>query len=86
LLEALRLQKSTLRQYVYLWKLFRQTGFWRKVPSFRYQDFRWAVAIVMTRQNQIPRQENPDQGCIALLPGFDFCNYRSGGDDERVML
>ena len=78
LYEALKLQKSTLRQYIYLQKLLKNTGFRNKIPSFNYNDFRWAVSVVMTRQNQIPRVDNPEQGCIALLPAFDFLNYRTG--------
>ena len=52
--------------------------------SFSYDEFRWAVAVVMTRQNKIPAaassSSSPSPSAafeLALIPGWDLANHRS---------
>ncbi len=40
-------------------------------------DCRWAVATVMTRQNQIPSSRS-DAAITALIPLWDMCNHCNG--------
>src|SRR5262249_33101076 len=60
-----------------------------QIPPFSYRGFRWAIGIVFTRQNRLPRAGALAPGAppplssaglhtIALIPGWDFCNYRDG--------
>lgn len=49
-----------------------------KIPTFSYRDFRWAVGVVMTRQNRIPGKKDPSKSALALIPGWDFCNFKYG--------
>ncbi|OWK08946.1 hypothetical protein Celaphus_00015530, partial [Cervus elaphus hippelaphus] len=45
--------------------------------SFTYEDYRWAVSSVMTRQNQIPTEDG-SRVTLALIPLWDMCNHTSG--------
>uniref|UniRef100_A0A674P001 protein-histidine N-methyltransferase n=1 Tax=Takifugu rubripes TaxID=31033 RepID=A0A674P001_TAKRU len=45
--------------------------------SFTFDDYRWAVSSVMTRQNQIPTEDGR-QVTLALIPLWDMCNHRNG--------
>eukprot|EP00467_Chlorarachnion_reptans_P005046 CAMPEP_0114524564 /NCGR_PEP_ID=MMETSP0109-20121206/21928_1 /TAXON_ID=29199 /ORGANISM="Chlorarachnion reptans, Strain CCCM449" /LENGTH=514 /DNA_ID=CAMNT_0001706027 /DNA_START=68 /DNA_END=1612 /DNA_ORIENTATION=- len=79
--DALKIQKQTLRQYVLASKLLGDRGGLAaglKIPTFTYRDFRWAVGVVMTRQNRIPGQQDPSKSVLALIPGWDFCNFKDG--------
>lgn len=71
--DVLKVIKGTIRQYIHMRDLTRKAGF----PPLRYADFRWAIAIFMSRQNRIPA---PGGGAnmIALIPGWDCCNHRTG--------
>lgn len=76
--DALKLHKSTIRQYCYMDSLFRKAGH-LNVPSFTYDDFRWAIAVVMSRQNRIPKRGGREgEHVLALIPGWDMCNGRAG--------
>eukprot|EP00466_Bigelowiella_natans_P018259 jgi/Bigna1/89596/estExt_fgenesh1_pg.C_520051 len=77
--DALKIQKQTLRQYILTTKLLKgRPTVMLKLPKFTYRDFRWAVGVVMTRQNRIPSKESSSQSVLALIPGWDFCNFRDG--------
>mmetsp|Transcript_1430 Transcript_1430/g.2026 ORF Transcript_1430/g.2026 Transcript_1430/m.2026 type:complete len:503 (-) Transcript_1430:138-1646(-) len=77
--DALKIQKQTLRQYVLTTKILdaRATST-LKLPPFTFRDFAWAVGVVMTRQNRIPAKSDKKKHVLALIPGWDFCNFRSG--------
>ncbi|KAL8168972.1 UNVERIFIED_CONTAM: Histone-lysine N-methyltransferase setd3, partial [Gekko kuhli] len=45
--------------------------------SFTYDDYRWAVSSVMTRQNQIPAEDG-SRVTLALIPLWDMCNHTNG--------
>lgn len=74
LYDVLRLKKSTMRQYDHLHRLLKKSGF----ADMSYRDFLWGVSVVMTRQNRIPKRGKPDDYVLALIPGWDMCNYADG--------
>ncbi|XP_046840000.1 actin-histidine N-methyltransferase-like isoform X2 [Xenia sp. Carnegie-2017] len=78
--KVLNVYKSIARQYAYLYQIFKkiptnnQLNF---MKSFTFKQYRWAVSIVMTRQNQIPNLSG-DELKLALIPFLDMCNHRDG--------
>jgi len=40
-----------------------------------FDEFRWAVSCVMSRQNNLP------QGELGMIPGFDSCNHSPTGHE-----
>ncbi|KAG8449133.1 hypothetical protein GDO86_015982 [Hymenochirus boettgeri] len=71
--------KNTARQYAYFYKVI-QTLLIHKLPlkdSFTYDEQRWAVSSVMTRQNQIPTEDG-SRVTLALIPLWDMCNHTNG--------
>ncbi|XP_077587543.1 actin-histidine N-methyltransferase isoform X1 [Stigmatopora nigra] len=72
--------KNTGRQYAYFYKLL-QTHPAADVLSlkenFTFDDYRWAVSSVMTRQNQIPTEDG-SRITQALIPVWDMCNHTNG--------
>lgn len=83
LAESIKIYKSTTRQYLHLLDLLQ------KLPNppiqpqlFTFAAFRWAVAVVMTRQNNIPIIENEGKNshrtAVALIPVFDMPNHKAG--------
>ncbi|KAG3260396.1 SET domain containing 3 [Ictidomys tridecemlineatus] len=72
--------KNTARQYAYFYKVIQTHPHASKLPlkdSFTYEDYRWAVSSVMTRQNQIPTEDG-SRVTLALIPLWDMCNHTSG--------
>lgn len=72
--------KNIARQYAYFYRLFQNLPATSKLPikdCFTFEDYRWAVSTVMTRQNQIP---TPDGSKITfgLIPMWDMCNHCNG--------
>lgn len=72
--------KNISRQYAYLYRLLQNLPATSEIPikdSFTFDDYRWAVSTVMTRQNQIP---TPDGNKITfgLIPLWDMCNHCNG--------
>ncbi|KAM4666304.1 actin-histidine N-methyltransferase isoform 4-T7 [Amazona ochrocephala] len=68
--------KNTARQYAYFYRVIQTS----KLPlkdSFTYDDYRWAVSSVMTRQNQIPTEDG-SRVTLALIPLWDMCNHTNG--------
>mmetsp|Transcript_19887 Transcript_19887/g.35483 ORF Transcript_19887/g.35483 Transcript_19887/m.35483 type:complete len:498 (-) Transcript_19887:131-1624(-) len=89
--DALKIQKQTLRQYIMATKLLSGRSLSDlNLPPFTYRDFRWAVGIVMSRQNRIPSKADPKKYVLTLIPGWDFCNFRDGelttqfNDDDGI--
>ncbi|XP_029642388.1 actin-histidine N-methyltransferase [Octopus sinensis] len=80
LTEAFNHYQRIARQYAYFYKLFQNNHYAQKFPlreGFTYDDYRWAVSTVMTRQNQIP-SSNGNQMINALIPFWDMCNHCNG--------
>ncbi|XP_048394512.2 actin-histidine N-methyltransferase isoform X1 [Stegostoma tigrinum] len=72
--------KNTARQYAYFYKLIQTHPNASKLPlkeSFTFDDYRWAVSSVMTRQNQIPTEDG-SRVTLALIPLWDMCNHTNG--------
>ncbi|XP_004699177.1 actin-histidine N-methyltransferase [Echinops telfairi] len=72
--------KNTARQYAYFYKVIQTHPHASKLPlkdSFTYDDYRWAVSSVMTRQNQIPTEDG-SRVTLALIPLWDMCNHTNG--------
>ncbi|XP_053923377.1 actin-histidine N-methyltransferase isoform X2 [Cuculus canorus] len=72
--------KNTARQYAYFYKVTQTHPNASKLPlkdSFTYDDYRWAVSSVMTRQNQIPTEDG-SRVTLALIPLWDMCNHTNG--------
>ncbi|XP_059818335.1 actin-histidine N-methyltransferase [Hemitrygon akajei] len=72
--------KNTARQYAYFYKLIQTHPTASKLPlkeSFTFDDYRWAVSSVMTRQNQIPTEDG-SRVTLALIPLWDMCNHTNG--------
>ncbi|XP_068607984.1 actin-histidine N-methyltransferase [Brachionichthys hirsutus] len=78
--DILNQYKNTARQYAYFYKLFQTHPAASKLPlkdNFTFDDYRWAVSSVMTRQNQIPTEDG-SQVTLALIPLWDMCNHTTG--------
>uniref|UniRef100_A0A1A8RN18 protein-histidine N-methyltransferase n=1 Tax=Nothobranchius rachovii TaxID=451742 RepID=A0A1A8RN18_9TELE len=78
--DVLSQYKNTARQYAYFYKLLQTHPAASKLPlkdSFTFDDYRWAVSSVMTRQNQIPTEDG-SRVTLALIPLWDMCNHTNG--------
>ncbi|XP_008320895.1 actin-histidine N-methyltransferase [Cynoglossus semilaevis] len=78
--DVLSQYKNTARQYAYFYKLVQTHPAANKLPlkdSFTFDDYRWAVSSVMTRQNQIPTEDG-SRVTLALIPLWDMCNHTNG--------
>ncbi|XP_029585536.1 actin-histidine N-methyltransferase isoform X1 [Salmo trutta] len=83
--DVLSQYKNTARQYAYFYKVIQVNGrrthpTTSKLPlkdAFTYDDYRWAVSSVMTRQNQIPTEDG-SRVTLALIPLWDMCNHTNG--------
>ncbi|KAK7904480.1 hypothetical protein WMY93_017087 [Mugilogobius chulae] len=78
--DVLSQYKNAARQYAYFYKLLQTHPAASKLPlkdSFTFDDFRWAVSSVMTRQNQIPTEDG-SRVTLALIPLWDMCNHTNG--------
>ncbi|KAM5129055.1 actin-histidine N-methyltransferase isoform 1-T3 [Mantella aurantiaca] len=72
--------KNTARQYAYFYKVIQTHPNASKLPlkdAFTFDDYRWAVSSVMTRQNQIPTEDG-SRVTLALIPLWDMCNHTNG--------
>ncbi|XP_060611746.1 actin-histidine N-methyltransferase isoform X2 [Anolis sagrei] len=80
ILDVFSQYKNTARQYAYFYKVIQTHPNASKLPlkdSFTYDDYRWAVSSVMTRQNQIPAEDG-SRVTLALIPLWDMCNHTNG--------
>uniref|UniRef100_A0AAQ5ZY99 protein-histidine N-methyltransferase n=1 Tax=Amphiprion ocellaris TaxID=80972 RepID=A0AAQ5ZY99_AMPOC len=80
--DVLSQYKNTARQYAYTFTAHIHTTHpaASKLPlkdSFTFDDYRWAVSSVMTRQNQIPTEDG-SRVTLALIPLWDMCNHTNG--------
>lgn len=78
--EALKLYRNIARQYAYLYQRINQVcPETAKLPlrnNFTFDDHRWAVSTVITRQNKIP--STTGEATLALIPMWDMCNHCNG--------
>jgi len=75
--EAIKLIKSTVKQYAYLHTMVKRAEIKTfTADGFTWESFRWGVSVVMSRQNQVPIDDNNDQ--IALIPLWDMANHAEG--------
>lgn len=72
--------RNITRQYSYFFRLFQGHPEACKLPikNLCFDDYRWAVSTVMTRQNQIPSGSGGDEMDTALIPLWDMCNHTNG--------
>jgi len=77
--EALKQCKYVARQYAYFYEKFKGTML---KDYFTYEEYRWAVSTVMTRQNLIPSKYPDENGGAsqtrfvnALVPLWDLANH-----------
>uniref|UniRef100_A0A6Q2XQ08 protein-histidine N-methyltransferase n=1 Tax=Esox lucius TaxID=8010 RepID=A0A6Q2XQ08_ESOLU len=78
--DVLSQYKNTARQYAYFYKIIQTHPTTSKLPlkdAFTFDDYRWAVSSVMTRQNQIPTEDG-SRVTLALIPLWDMCNHTNG--------
>ncbi|ESO94275.1 hypothetical protein LOTGIDRAFT_118649, partial [Lottia gigantea] len=79
--EAVSQYRNIARQYAYFYRLLqKQEPYISKLPicnNFTFDEYRWAVSTVMTRQNQIPTEEG-SKVTFGLIPLWDMCNHTNG--------
>ncbi|KAI8815182.1 hypothetical protein BJ742DRAFT_765572 [Cladochytrium replicatum] len=68
--------KSNLRQYVIIREGLNKHKKIISLDQFTYRRFRWAVAVVMTRQNPIPNELG--RPVFTLIPMYDLFNHAPG--------
>merc|ERR1719412_187853 len=71
---ALKQYKFVARQYAYFYRLFANTLL---KDYLTYDEYRWAVSTVMTRQNLVPGRDSQDP-VNTLIPFWDLANHDSG--------
>ncbi|XP_048578650.1 actin-histidine N-methyltransferase isoform X2 [Nematostella vectensis] len=77
--EALKQFRGIVKQYVNFFRLVQINPEASRLPlknSFTFDDFRWAVSTVMTRQNDVKVSSN--ETVKALIPMWDMCNHCNG--------
>lgn len=73
--------RSVARQYAYFYRLLQKHSSASRLglqDNFTFDDYRWAVSTVMTRQNLIPREDNSEKKTYGLIPLWDMCNHANG--------
>ena len=73
--DALKQYKFVARQYAYFYRLFANTLL---KDYLTYDEYRWAVSTVMTRQNLVPGREDADTAVNTLIPLWDLANHDNG--------
>merc|ERR1719500_2229714 len=73
--DALKQYKFVARQYAYFYRLFANTLL---KDYLTYDEYRWAVSTVMTRQNMVPKQDDPTTQVNTLIPFWDLANHDHG--------
>ncbi|XP_045526319.1 actin-histidine N-methyltransferase [Pieris brassicae] len=75
---SMKLYTNIARQYSYLWLRINksnQPGLKNLKEIFTFENYRWAVSTVMTRQNHI---QLTDFTTTAFIPLWDMCNHEQG--------
>lgn len=74
--DGLKQYKFVARQYAYFYRLFANTML---KDYLTYDEYRWAVSTVMTRQNLVPpRDEEQGTPINTLIPFWDLANHDCG--------
>jgi histone-lysine N-methyltransferase SETD3 len=75
--DALKQYKFVARQYAYFYRLFANTLL---KDYLTYDEYRWAVSTVMTRQNIVPRSAAATEEDLVntLIPLWDLANHDLG--------
>lgn len=73
---AIRTLRATVRDYTHIYTLLQRN----RIPSLSlallsWENYTWATAVAMTRQNDIP---SGDKTLCALVPIWDMCNHAPG--------
>eukprot|EP00096_Caligus_rogercresseyi_P012148 TRINITY_DN5004_c0_g1_i1.p1 TRINITY_DN5004_c0_g1~~TRINITY_DN5004_c0_g1_i1.p1 ORF type:complete len:504 (+),score=156.69 TRINITY_DN5004_c0_g1_i1:76-1587(+) len=78
LVDALKQYKFVARQYAYFYRKFQNMML---RDYFTYEEYRWAVSTVTTRQNKVPTTKPDAHGLslvsTALIPLWDLANHAS---------
>lgn len=70
--------RSVARQYAYLVGFFdAKKGFNELKKNFSYENYRWCVSVVTSRENEIIDQET-NRPILAMIPLLDMCNHSEG--------
>lgn len=80
-LQSLKLCRSIARQYAYFYKKLNSSDdpvAKNLCKYMTYNEYRWAVSTIMTRQNSIPSALAPNSMVTALIPLWDMCNHTEG--------
>ncbi|XP_041353715.1 actin-histidine N-methyltransferase-like isoform X2 [Gigantopelta aegis] len=78
--DSLSQYRNIARQYAYFYRLLQKSPAASSLAikdSFTFDDYRWAVSSVMTRQNQIPTPDG-SRVTFGLIPLWDMCNHTNG--------
>lgn len=78
--DALKQFKFVARQYAYFYRKFQSTML---KDYFTFDDYRWAVSTVMTRQNQVPVKDL-SKTTNTLVPFWDFSNHECSTGTEEI--
>lgn len=78
--DALKQFKYVARQYAYFYRKFQTTML---KDYFTFDDYRWAVSTVMTRQNQVPVKDL-SKTTNTLVPYWDFSNHEGTTGEEEI--
>ena len=72
--DGLKQYKFVARQYAYFYRLFSNTLL---KDYLTYDEYRWAVSTVMTRQNLVPGRDS-ETVVNTLIPFWDLANHDNG--------
>ncbi|KAK3786270.1 hypothetical protein RRG08_002014 [Elysia crispata] len=78
--DAINQYRNIARQYAYFYRLLQKSPAVKDLPlkeHFTFENYRWAVSTVMTRQNQIPARDG-SRATLGLIPLWDMCNHTNG--------
>jgi len=73
--DAMKQYKFVARQFAYFYRLFANTLL---KDYLTYDEYRWAVSTVMTRQNLIPSPTDEAKNINTLIPYYDLANHDHG--------
>merc|ERR1719239_2003102 len=73
--DALKQCKFVARQYAYFYRLFANTLL---KDYLTFDEYRWAVSTVMTRQNVVPGVGEEAAPVTSLIPFWDLANHDHG--------
>ncbi|KAF7233186.1 hypothetical protein EG68_04838 [Paragonimus skrjabini miyazakii] len=65
------------RQYAYFFNRFQDKTGLQIARSFGFEDYRWAVSSVMSRNNLIPKGDK-DAKQMCMIPIWDMINHKTG--------